>query len=112
MAQAKTEGWASPGALPEWVKRIEWSGDIRFRSQSPLLASDNATGLIDFAAANAGGPFDINAHTNPRGFPLLNTTRDPNTRINIRARIGLPAHETAGVTAEPGRASWREGVCP
>src|SRR3546814_18528417 len=81
MAQAKTEGWASPGALPEWVKRIEWSGDIRFRSQSNLLASDNATGLIDFAAANAGGPFDINADTNPGGFTLLNTTRSEERRV-------------------------------
>src|SRR3546814_18808192 len=33
------------------------------------------------------------------GFPLLNTTRDRNNRINIRARIGLTAHVTDGVTA-------------
>src|SRR6185436_3248080 len=31
MAQAKQEGWGLPGALPEWVNRIKFSGDMRLR---------------------------------------------------------------------------------
>ena len=29
MAQAKSEGWASPGARPDWINHIQWSGDFR-----------------------------------------------------------------------------------
>ena len=31
LAQAKTERWGEAGALPEWIERIKWEGDLRLR---------------------------------------------------------------------------------
>ena len=33
VAQAKSEHWAEPGALPGWLDRISWSGDMRVRDE-------------------------------------------------------------------------------
>src|SRR3546814_12514823 len=55
--------------------------------------------MSDWSSDVCSSDLDMNADTNPGGFPLLNTTRDRNNRINIRARIGLTAHVTDGVTA-------------
>jgi pyridoxal biosynthesis lyase PdxS len=34
IAQAKSEHWAEPNALPEWLDRISWYGDVRVRDES------------------------------------------------------------------------------
>src|SRR5271155_5151954 len=33
LAQAKTERWGEPGAFPDWLSRINWSGDLRVREE-------------------------------------------------------------------------------
>lgn len=94
--EVKNERWALPNLVPEWVSRVEWSGDLRVRDQQDLygdrnIGTGNQPGLIDYAAFNANGPTDINPTLNPNGIPLLNTTRDRNS-TQLRARLGVLAH--------------------
>lgn len=76
VAQARTEGWAGPGAVPEWVRRVQWYGDVRTRLQYDNLISDNAP-AINVSQSNA-----------TRSVVLLNTTED-RTRLLVRARAGV-----------------------
>lgn len=94
--EVKNERWALPNLVPDWVSRIEWSGDLRVRDQQDLYGNGNVgsggqDGLIDYAAFNGNGPTDINPITNPNGIPLLNTTRDRNS-TQLRARLAMLAH--------------------
>ncbi|MBD3813817.1 MAG: putative porin [Betaproteobacteria bacterium] len=83
VAQAKTEQWGDVNAVPEWVGRLKWDGDIRLRYQDDLFASGNAPGT-DFVLAPDGlGSFD-----NP-----VNTGVD-RQRLRVRARLGLTAKIT------------------
>jgi putative porin len=91
LAQAKTEGWISSDILPDWVRRVEWTGDFRFRDEFDLFSGDNTDEYVDYAAFNSSGPVDINPVTNPNGIPLLNTRRDRNNILRLRARLGLKA---------------------
>ena len=45
LAEARAENWAQPQALPEWIRRIAWSGDLRFRDESDFYGSGNIGGL-------------------------------------------------------------------
>jgi Putative porin len=88
LAQAKTERWGEPGALPEWLNRISFSGDVRFRGQAdrfPTSAVPNATPdqftLPQFGAYN------------------INNTSDPRNRLRLRVRFGAEAHIGDSVTA-------------
>jgi hypothetical protein len=97
MQQARAEGWAAPdGAAPEWTRRIQIGGDIRFRSESDLFARGNATNLIDYDRFNRTGPIDI---VNQPQFPFLNTREDKWNQFRIRARLNLNAQITKGVDA-------------
>ena len=91
LAQADFEGWARPNQIPDWVRGVKIGGDLRFRSESAFYSGGNALEQIDFGAFGAGGPLDINANTNPTGFPLLNTRTDRPDRLRIRARLGVTA---------------------
>jgi len=99
LAEAKSEGWASPGALPEWISRIQWFGDVRFRDEFDLYDPNNYEPYINYQAFNASGPTDTNANTNPNGLPFLNTRTDRLDQLTIRARLGLTATIADGVSA-------------
>jgi LysM repeat protein len=73
IAQAKSERWAEPGTLPEWLDRISFDADLRFRYQDNLYASGNAPALL------------YNAST---GSTLSNTTENE-TFYRVRARLGV-----------------------
>jgi hypothetical protein len=82
-----------PGAWPEWVDRLRFSGDIRLRAQSDNYASGNAiqgppdTNRINAARSSALTP-----------APFLNSTEDRD-RLRVRARLGLDAEISKGVDA-------------
>jgi hypothetical protein len=93
MAQAKTESWGVPGTNPDWTKRIKFKGDIRFRYQAERFADGNSTQYRNFNAINAAGgttAAGVNA--------FINTTEDRD-RLRLRARLGMDAKVTQGVTA-------------
>jgi hypothetical protein len=93
MAQAKTESWGVPGTNPDWTKRIKFKGDIRFRYQAERFADGNSTQYKNFNAINSAGGI---AAAGPDAF--LNTTVDTD-RLRLRARLGMDAKVTQGVTA-------------
>ena len=75
MAQAKAERWGQPGALPEWMDRIGFDGDLRFRFQENLYGSGNTPAPT------------YNAIT---GSNLDNTTQNEDSFF-VRARLGINA---------------------
>jgi polyhydroxyalkanoate synthesis regulator phasin len=77
---AQAEGWGVPAALPDWVKRMRWYGDIRVRGQDDLYASDNfQDSYLDFQRINSAGGIG------KAGLAaFINTTED---RMRMRARL-------------------------
>jgi len=77
VAQAKAERWGEPAALPEWLDRIKWEGDIRLRYQRNTFGSGNAPAAV-FQAA---------------GQNVTNTSQDQDL-FRLRARLGMMAQIT------------------
>ncbi len=82
VAQARTERWGDVNAVPEWVDRLKWEGDLRVRHQSDLFADSNA----------APGFFQAS------GVSLTNTDEDRH-RWRVRGRLALTAKVAGGVSA-------------
>jgi hypothetical protein len=86
VAQAQSEQWGVPAALPEWIRGVTFSGDVRVRQQMDLFASDNAEfAYLDFLKVNQRGGIG-KAGTSA----FLNTTED-RMRSRVRARLGAEA---------------------
>jgi hypothetical protein len=84
LEQAKSEDWAIPGALPDWIRRTRFSGDIRLRGQFDTYAEDNVTNsYVDFLTVNDRGGIG-RAGT----AALINTSED-RQRLRARLRFGL-----------------------
>jgi hypothetical protein len=84
LEQAKVEDWAIPGALPDWIRRMKFTGDIRLRGQGDTFAEDNATGAyVDFLTINDRGGIG-RAGT----AALINTTEE-RQRLRARVRFGV-----------------------
>ncbi|URL60356.1 putative porin [Luteibacter flocculans] len=96
VAQAKSEHWAEPGALPEWLDRISWAGDMRVRDEFHYYDKGNAYPVVDFAQLNRTGPYDLNGVNPP---PLLNTRENRTNSLRIRARLGVNVDLGETVTA-------------
>ena len=75
LAQAKSERWAEPGSLPEWLDRITWEGDVRLRYQGDFFSPANTDVLTYNAVTGAN----------------LGTTTADQERWRVRARLGLTA---------------------
>ncbi|MBV9511456.1 MAG: putative porin, partial [Caulobacteraceae bacterium] len=97
LAEAKTEGWAAPNAVPSWVDRVHFFGDLRFRLQDNFYPSGNLSPYIDYATLNATGPIDIRGDTNPGGLPFLDTTTQRINQLSLRARLGVKFDIADGV---------------
>lgn len=88
LAQAKQERWGDPGSFPDWLKRINFYGDVRVRFQGerfPNSGTPNAT--PEEIALPAFG-----------AWPETNTT-EPVNIVRLRARFGLEATLGDTVTA-------------
>ena len=91
MDRAHKEGWAQPGALPEWISRIRFYGDVRVRHESDFFPKGNAVGFFpNFNAINTGNPFDVSDVSNPNTYPSYNVDQDRH-RERLRARLGMEA---------------------
>ena len=90
--QAKEEGWGVPAALPDWVRRFSFYGDIRLRLQGDFHSSNNppiGTAFVDWNEVNENGGFSDS---------FLNTTED-RTRARLRLRLGANARVTDDLKA-------------
>lgn len=102
VAQAKTERWGEPNALPDWLDRISWEGDVRFRYQSESPVAGN-TPALPYAIANSQrGAATTRAADfgalNDDGYPIGNPVEDRD-RLRIRARLGMNARVSEEVSA-------------
>ncbi len=93
IGQARQEGWAIPDALPSWVTKFKWKGDIRLRAEGDLLPNDNATGIPNYLVINDIGRLDT---SNPNIF--INSTTD-RQRLRLRARLAMNANVSNNVDA-------------
>jgi hypothetical protein len=95
-AQAAREGWAGPGSVPEWTRRLEWDGEVRMRLQSDRYADGNAPQI------------SVTETNRSRALTLANVSED-RTRFRVRARLGLTAsideNWAAGVRLSTGSAT-------
>jgi hypothetical protein len=101
MAQAKEERWASPGALPEWLDRFQFEGDLRLRFDGYRLdPSNTAPGVAGYTGTSGltRAPDFVGANGNLTGVPSTNTQEDFN-RTRLRARFGFNAKVSDLVTA-------------
>lgn len=90
IAQAKSEHWAEPNALPDWLDRISWFGDLHVRDESWLYSRNNANDFIDYGTFNRTGPFDINPITQGSATPpILNSTQNRLNMLRLQAHIGM-----------------------
>lgn len=92
VAQAKTERWGDVNAVPEWVDRLKWEGDLRVRHQSDLFASGN--GDIE----PVSGLENYLLYPSEWGNAVSNATEDRH-RLRVRARLGLVAKVSESVSA-------------
>ena len=86
VAQAKAERWGDANAVPGWVERMHWEGDIRMRYQQDSYAKGNAP------------PTFIDQYYGQATDTTGNTT-DSHTRLRLRARLGLTAKISDNVSA-------------
>ncbi len=75
--QAKKEGWAGPGAVPDWVRNMKWEGELRIRYQHDGFDGNNAVAFTDVNATNSSGT-----------EKFLNST-EGRDRMRVRARLGV-----------------------
>jgi len=97
-AAARAERWAEPNALPEWIGRISWEGDIRLRYEHQGLDTANTPATVLAALPSSiGGPVNI-----------VNS-QDNRDRFRLRGRIGLNAKISDTLNAGFGLASGTPG---
>jgi len=90
VAVAKAEKWGTADALPDWLSRIEVSGDLRLRAGGVYQPSSNNPAVPDFQSINeAGGSAAAGENV------FLNTTNDI-SRGQVRLRLGTAAEVADG----------------
>lgn len=99
IAQAKSEHWAEPNALPEWLDRISWSGDIHVRDESWLFSRSNSPFFIDYGTLNRTGPFDLSKITQGVTPPIFNTQQNRLNMLRLQAHMGMDVKLGDTVTA-------------
>lgn len=92
LAQARAERWGDPGALPDWLSRIGFEGDLRVRYEGDLFDKTNlpASNYIDQVTLNPNFP---------TWYPDATNTTNDRSRMTVRARFGLQAKLTDGISA-------------
>ncbi len=98
LAQAKSERWAEPGSLPEWLDRITWEGDLRLRYQGDYFGKGNT---------------DVLTYNAVTGANLGNTLIDQE-QWRLLVRLGMTARvtDTIGVGIRFGTGSLANPVFP
>jgi hypothetical protein len=101
LATARTEGWADPRQIPDWVRGIRFEGDMRLRAQSerypaPAYAFDAATGVqLGDACSIVAGNLPARCYrrqvASPAWAPDISDTTGGRQRLTLRARLGLQA---------------------
>jgi hypothetical protein len=103
LKRARRERWATPGAIPEWARTLDWEGDLRVRYQFDAFADENARASDyvfesweDIMAASGFAAVDPTVMTRAADFARVNDQAEPlaNThearrRMRVRGRLGF-----------------------
>jgi len=113
LAQAKTERWGEPGAMPDWLDRFSFEGDMRLRYEAQRFGQDNSPpGVPDFGDNSFTRAADISSNTS-NGYYNFNT-QDYRSRWRVRARLGVNAKvsdmTSAGIRISTGNSNDREST--
>jgi hypothetical protein len=106
VAEAKSEQWGVPGALPDWIKRVTLSGDVRVRGEGDVFASDNVRETyLNFNAVNADGGITKAGeaaflNTNVNRYYLLGRLR-LNIDADLSSGWGVGARLATGTLVNP-----------
>jgi hypothetical protein len=96
IAEAKTEQWGVPAALPDWLSRVRVSGELTLREESLLYDGNNAHDqFYNYYAINQAGSINA-ASLGQNEFLDDNETR---VRFRGRARLGVDADLSDSITA-------------
>jgi len=98
LAQSKTERWGEPGALPEWLDRFQFEGDMRMRYESTTLDKTNTAPGLAYTDGLYTRSADMLGSALTGGKPSFNTQND-RTRWRLRARLGVNAKVSDMITA-------------
>lgn len=95
LATTRQEGWADPRALPEWLRGVTISGDLRVRAErqdfdAPRYAAAGA-GLCDIVGGNLPAGCYRSQAGSPAWSPDVSNTGIDRDRLTLRARLGLEA---------------------
>jgi polyhydroxyalkanoate synthesis regulator phasin len=89
-----TSGGALREALPEWMQRFRWTGDVRVREEGDQFAKGNAANTyLDFQAINNAGGIS------KAGIAALLNTSEDRDRLRLRLRFGFDADLGSGFVA-------------
>jgi hypothetical protein len=96
MSAARTENWAAPNSIPDWVPRFRVAGDIRVRYEGDFFpaGNDNTGAFPIFNAINTGAPFDVSGTV----FSPQNNVDQNRNRFRFRTRIGAEITMDGGFT--------------
>jgi hypothetical protein len=97
LAQARQERWGEPGALPSWLNRFEFSGDMRLRQEFIRLAPGNTPAGTDYVNGNLTRAADLLAASSGKASSA--NTQSDYDRQRVRARLGISAHINQQVDA-------------
>ena len=97
MKQALAENWAAPRAIPEWVPKFRFFGDVRTRYEGDFYpdSNDDTGAFPNFNSINTGAPYDV---AGTAFSPQLDVNQD-RERFRLRARIGADIDLSDGWTA-------------
>jgi hypothetical protein len=99
VAQAVNEHWFQPNALPDWLDRISWFGDIKVRDESWLYSRSNYPSFIDYATLNRNGPYDVNSGTNRKNPPILTSQQNRLNMLRMQTHLGMSIKMGDTITA-------------
>jgi len=99
LAQAKTERWGEPGALPSWLDRFQFEGDMRLRYESTQMGNQNTAPGAEFLNNNfMTRAADITGNSINGNLSNFNT-QDGRDRWRLRARLGVNAKVSDMISA-------------
>jgi Putative porin len=90
LAAARAERWGVPEALPSWLSRFSFAGDVRLRLQRDVFADDNVL------------PAQLDSYyqlLNANGLPSTANTSETRERVRVRARLGVTGRVSDEVQA-------------
>ena len=98
LATTREQGWADPRALPNWLRGLTISGDLRVRAQrddydEPRYAPDS-TGPCDIVGGNLPAVCYRTQAGTPAWSPDVTNTSNDRDRLALRARLAFEAKVT------------------